>query len=345
MNKALEIPHNQRLHIDEEGYPVVQGARIDDQDSLNEIFLNLKRVDSGDQKSALVTTWGGVQVWVEAFSAPLVVQKIERKNSSYVAYVPGSVSHAFNVSELQIDEWGRLHFFTKDFLIEAVFSRKAQADFLLGLEKEIRFGSFRENQNPVSESSFWTNAYESSGDGWDLGRCSPSFKDLASRFLVSKKLPSNRVLVPGAGRGYEAQWLSDLGLDVVAEDFSAKAKEEFLRLNPDSRVDYKNRDFFGQESLSDAPYGAICEFIFFCAIDPSKRKKYFDVVAARLDKNGLLLGIFLVMNSPGGPPYSVTPWELREYFKERFDLVHWKTSEHSVSKRQGKEFELVLKKK
>lgn len=332
-----------RLHLDEEGYPVVDGVRIADEESLSEIFSSLRRSDDTDMRSPLLCTWGGVEVSVESFSAPLVVQSVVAgADQNWEASFLGGVVGEFVLDDLALDDWGRLAFYVGPQKMEAVFSRKAQATLFLALNTEREFAKFRSNSSAVSENAFWDNAYASGTDGWELGKVSPAFVALGDSVLPSS--PQN-VLVLGAGRGHEAAWLAECGHNVVAEDFSAQAVAEFGKRYPDSKVDYRQQDFFAPARDDEETFDVVAEFIFFCAIDPQRRREYFARVASRLKSGGLLVGIFFVSYAPGGPPYSVTPWELKAYAESEFTIRCWEMSQHSHPKRRGKEFAVVLRKR
>lgn len=345
MSISVENFFKRRVYIDEDGYPMLDGARVQDESSLKEIFSNLKRIKSEDFRSTLITTWGGIEASVEAFSSPFIVQSVTKlSEETFMSHLLGDLSFEFDVSQLQIDEWNRLHLYLGTDQIEATFSRKAQAQLLLALDHEVMFAAFRSNASAVRQHGFWDEAYEAGKDGWDLGTLCPSLERLAVKWLVGDKIPK-RVLVPGAGRGYEAQWLAQKGLLVTAEDFSIRARDEFFKIHKDSKVTYKTSDFFSTEASKDDGYDAILELIFFCAIDPQKRQQYFERIYQRLKPGGLLVGIFFVSYGPGGPPYSTTPWELKAHAQKYFHVKHWQMSQHSVPARLGKEFEVVLQKR
>jgi thiopurine S-methyltransferase len=330
-----------KLHIDEEGYPVMDGLRVDDAQTLKEIFAGLRRrTPPGRGPSAVVSTWGGVEIFLEAFSSPLIVQSVEVLTKDlYRANVFG-VSFEFSPSQLQIDDWDRLHFYAGAEQIEVTFSRKAQAQFLssLGETSEIQPAPFRSAAAEVSQSQFWQAAYDNRTDGWDLGAISPSLRALAERTLTG----ALDVLVPGAGRGYEVQWLAESGHRVLAEDFAPEAQREFRKRFAHSPVTYELRDFFA--ASDEARFDVVVELIFFCAIDPARRREYFECCHARLRDGGRLVGIFFVNHAPGGPPCSTTLWEIRELSRGLFRMTHAAMSEHSVAPRLGKEYEVVLEK-
>ena len=71
---------------------------------------------------------------------------------------------------------------------------------------------------------YWNNRYLKGNTGWDIGEVSTPLKDLIDR-LSDKNL---RILIPGAGRAYEAIYLYKKGFqNVFVCDWAAEA---FLHL-------------------------------------------------------------------------------------------------------------------
>lgn len=64
---------------------------------------------------------------------------------------------------------------------------------------------------------FWSARYEEETTGWDLGQVSPPLKKYFDQ-LENKNL---RILIPGCGNGYEAEYLFRLGfMNVHVVDLS-----------------------------------------------------------------------------------------------------------------------------
>ena len=70
----------------------------------------------------------------------------------------------------------------------------------------------------VSDYKFWDQCYKDNNIGWDLGRVTPVFKKWSDN--LKKK---SKILVPGAGNGYDPLYFSSSGHDVTAVDFSKKS--------------------------------------------------------------------------------------------------------------------------
>ena len=58
--------------------------------------------------------------------------------------------------------------------------------------------------------NYWNNQYESGKTGWDLGMASPALV----KYIDSLPNKDARILIPGCGNAYEAQYLLDQGFTV-----------------------------------------------------------------------------------------------------------------------------------
>jgi hypothetical protein len=59
--------------------------------------------------------------------------------------------------------------------------------------------------------AFWNNRYDTADTGWDLGQVSPPLKAYIDQ-LENKNL---RILIPGCGNTYEAEYLLQQGFEDV----------------------------------------------------------------------------------------------------------------------------------
>ncbi len=76
---------------------------------------------------------------------------------------------------------------------------------------------------------FWTKKYETNKIGWDLGEVSPPLKSYFDQ-LENKEL---KVLIPGVGNAYEAEYLFNLGFqNVFVVDLSKVALENLKKRVP-----------------------------------------------------------------------------------------------------------------
>ncbi|MGB0422801.1 MAG: methyltransferase domain-containing protein [Flavobacteriales bacterium] len=189
------------------------------------------------------------------------------------------------------------------------------------------------------DSTYWTERYESGQTGWDIGHESTPLKE----FIDALEDKSIKILIPGCGNAYEAQYLWQKGFENVhLIDLSSTPLENFSKLFPDFPKDQLIcGDFFEH----DGTYDLILEQTFFCAINPSFRDAYVEQMLKLLVNGGSLVG--LLFNFPlteAGPPFGGS---LEEY-EQRFTPFESKSIEpcmNSIAPRAGKEFFIHMKKK
>jgi SAM-dependent methyltransferase len=193
--------------------------------------------------------------------------------------------------------------------------------------------------NNVSDAHFWNERYANNDIGWDLGGVTPVFKDWANN--LKKK---SKILVPGAGSGYDALYFANLGHEVLAVDFSEKAINRIKKQSQEMKINIQTLtcDFFNLTNLISVEFDYIVEYTFFCAIDPIRRKEYSNVAHSLLKESGLLVALFLPLNkdiSEGGPPFSVSKSEIEDVFSKKFKLI--KSLKHPLSidaRKQSEEY-------
>lgn len=193
-------------------------------------------------------------------------------------------------------------------------------------------------------SQHWERAYQQNQTLWDLGGPTPTFHRLAA----SGTYPPGRMLVPGAGKGHDARLFARHGFAVTAVDFTTGAVQEMQRLaDPDAPLDILQADFFALPSNLEGTFDYVLEYVTYCAIDPSQRLGYAEMVARLLKPGGIFIGlIFPLSDHAGGPPFAVSPDQLiGDLALLGFQLLHREFPIDSIKPRKGKEELLVLKKK
>ena len=192
----------------------------------------------------------------------------------------------------------------------------------------------------VNSPRKWDENYVQGTDGWDLGRPTPIFQ----RLLSDRKLIPGRLIVLGAGRGYDAREFARHGFQVTAVDFASQAIEETNRLaSPEAPVEIMQHDIFTlPESLNDS-FDYVLEYTCFCAIDPKRRAEYADLVTRLLKPNGIYIDLaFPLDGRKGGPPFAVSALEILNLFQTRgFKLLSREKPVDSIKSRRGAE-ELFL---
>lgn len=115
---------------------------------------------------------------------------------------------------------------------------------------------------------YWTKRYNDQETGWDVGDVSTPLKEYIDQ-LSNKEL---KILIPGAGNAYEAEYLYKQGFkNVFVIDISQEPLKNILKRSPDFPAEQLiHGDFFEHSNT----YDLIIEQTFFCAIDPSLRANY-----------------------------------------------------------------------
>jgi|TARA_B110000091_G_scaffold127805_1_gene137138 SAM-dependent methyltransferase len=192
----------------------------------------------------------------------------------------------------------------------------------------------------VLNEAFWDNKYKSGKTGWDIGSISTPLKKYFDQ-LTNKEL---KILIPGGGNSYEAEYLHKLGFkNVYVVDISSTVLTNFQKRAPSFPSHHLiNTDFFG---LKDS-FELIIEQTFFCAIHPSLRPKYALKMSELLLNNGKLVGLFF--NIPlfdDHPPFGGTKKEYIPYFKPYFKLEIIENSYNSILERRPNELFIKFVKK
>ncbi len=187
------------------------------------------------------------------------------------------------------------------------------------------------------DQTYWKNRYTNDEIGWNIGFPSTPIKTYIDQ-LEDKTL---KILIPGAGNSYEAEYLWNEGFkNVYVLDF---AKQPLNNLKqritsfPESQLIHSN--FF---ELNDE-FDLILEQTFFCALHPNLRKKYVQKMHQLLKPNGKLAGLFFDFElTETGPPFGGQTNEYKSLFKAQFKIKTLERSINSIKERQGKELFFIF---
>ena len=189
-------------------------------------------------------------------------------------------------------------------------------------------------------ADFWDNKYQSNDIGWDLGAISPPLQAYFDQ-LTNLEL---KILIPGGGNCYEAEYLYNKGfINVYVVDLSKTALDSLKTRVPDfpsSNLIVNN--FFDL----DMTFDLIIEQTFFCAIDPRLRSSYAKKASEILNLKGKVAGLLFdaILNTTH-PPFGGSKTEYLGYFKPYFDIKVMKEAYNSIKPRVGRELFFVIKKK
>ena len=188
--------------------------------------------------------------------------------------------------------------------------------------------------------NYWNQKYINDDTHWDIGYPSTPLKNYIDQ-LANKNL---RVLIPGCGNAYEADYLVSKGFKNVFlidwSDVALKNFKETRRNFPDDRL--LCGDFFEHSGK----YDLIIEQTFFCAIDPAERSRYANKMYEFLNEKGKLVGLlFDAKLNDDKPPFGGSREEYVQYFLPYFEFKVFDRAYNSIPPREGREIFMILVKK
>lgn len=195
-----------------------------------------------------------------------------------------------------------------------------------------------------NNQEYWTKRYEDGDIGWDIGVASTPLITYFDQ-LENKEL---KILIPGAGNSYEAEYLHKNGFtNVHILDISELPLANFQKRNPDFPKEHiHHQDFFKHKGK----YTTIIEQTFFCSFEPDQmtRVKYATKMASLLLTKGKLVGVFMENSDSIDTdlrPYGATEAEYRNYLNPHFDIVVFEKCHNSIPTRKEGEFFGIFQKK
>lgn len=187
---------------------------------------------------------------------------------------------------------------------------------------------------------FWESKYEKNKTGWDIGEISKPLKTYIDQ-LDNKSL---KILIPGGGNCYEAEYLHEQGFkNVHVIDIANQPLLNLKNRFPDfPEQNLINDDFFNQEGL----YDLIIEQTFFCALNPTLRKSYVNKMYDLLNTKGKIVGLLFDFElTTEGPPFGGSIIEYIELFYEKFEIKVLERCYNSIKPRDGRELFFIAEKK
>jgi thiopurine S-methyltransferase len=186
-------------------------------------------------------------------------------------------------------------------------------------------------------AEYWNKRYVDNDFGWDIGYVSTPLKE----YFLQLKNKDLSILIPGAGNGYEAQCLFEIGFrNVYVLDFAETPLQSLKRRMPEFPEEQLVRqDFFEYKGHFDL----IIEQTFFCALDPKLRESYAVQMHRLLRPGGKLVGLLFneVMNVDK-PPFGGSEKEYKLLFSKRFDIRVMEPCYNSIKPRTGKELFVIM---
>ncbi|MFK5959050.1 MAG: SAM-dependent methyltransferase [Lutibacter sp.] len=199
--------------------------------------------------------------------------------------------------------------------------------------------SYKKNKNDL-DKCYWETKYAKNSIGWDIGYLSTPLESYFKQ-LTNKSL---KILIPGAGNSYEAEYLHKLKFsNVHVMDI---ALQPILNLKsrvptfPDDNL--IQTDFFSHNDT----YDLIVEQTFFCSFHPRKRVEYVKKMADLLGDKGKLIGVFFDFKLiEEGPPFGGSLNEYLQLFSTLFNIKTLERCHNSIKPRLGNELFFIFEKK
>jgi len=193
--------------------------------------------------------------------------------------------------------------------------------------------------NAPLDESYWSSRWAHQQTSWDIGYPSTPLTSYINA-LCDHEL---RILIPGAGNGYEAEYLWKRGFSRTwLLDISHHPLQQFASRNPDFPLDQLIHDDFFEHR---GTYDLILEQTFFCALDPALRGHYAQHMHELLAPRGRLAGVlFSFPLTTEGPPFGGSEKEYRERFSPLFELLRLEPCSDSIPPRAGRELFIELEK-
>ena len=187
--------------------------------------------------------------------------------------------------------------------------------------------------------SYWTHRYKQNDAGWDAGSITTPLKEYIDQ-LTDKTIS---ILIPGAGNGYEAEYLWDNGFkNVTVMDISPEPIQNIKKRIPSfPPKQLLTADFFEHTGN----YDLIIEQTFFCALDPSLQSAYVAQMNKLLKHGGKLVGLlFTEPLHTTSPPFALTKENYMQLFHTHFKIQTLETCYNSIKPRKGRELFMILQK-
>ena len=189
-------------------------------------------------------------------------------------------------------------------------------------------------------SEFWEERYQRGEDKWNVGEISKPIKEYIDQ-ITDKNI---KILIPGAGNGYEFEYLIKNGFEnSFVVDYAATPLENINKRIPNlDENQLINSDFFELEGNFDL----IIEQTFFCALNPELREDYVRKMKLILNPKGKIAGLlFQFPLTAEGPPFGGSKEEYITLFQKDFNIITMEMAYNSIASRKNKELFVIFEKK
>jgi len=189
------------------------------------------------------------------------------------------------------------------------------------------------------DKNYWDSQYINHTTGWDLGEVSPALVHFINQIQNKNK----RILIPGCGNAYEAEYLYNNGFKNITLIDISPTLTQILRekFHGKPEITIIEGDFFALKQTFDI----ILEQTFFCALPPFLREKYVYKMFHLLNKNGVLCGVLFNREFEKSPPFGGNKPLYEQLFTAAFHFDIFEECQYSATPRSGSELSFHFTKK
>ena len=187
---------------------------------------------------------------------------------------------------------------------------------------------------------YWEERYRHQSWGWDIGDVSPPLKAYIDQLSDKEQ----RILIPGAGHGYEAIYLFNKGFkNTYVLDIARQPLEDIRKRCPEFPEEHLIEQDFFTADLHE--FDLIIEQTFFCALETGLRPSYAQRMHRILKQGGKLAGLFFDFTlTENGPPFGGSKNEYEALFEPLFRIKKLERAYNSLAPRQGNELFFIFEK-
>jgi len=230
--------------------------------------------------------------------------------------------------------------YTKQFKVavyDVIFEKELINKNIIKKINQLSKTNYTENVNDTkAQNEFWSNRYETESTGWDIGNVSTPLKTYIDQ-LTDKSV---KILIPGAGNAYEAEYLWNSGFkNVYVLDIAKQPLQNIKQRLPDFPTEQLiQQNFFEHKGQ----YDLILEQTFFCSFPPTKanRNAYAKHMASLLKQNSKLVGVwfnFPLTDDMVKRPFGGDKQEYLSYLNPYFTTKTFEDCYNSIVPRAGNE--------
>jgi len=188
------------------------------------------------------------------------------------------------------------------------------------------------------DQTYWDNQYKANTTGWDLGKVSPPIKS----YIDTIENKEAKILIPGCGNTYEAEYLLEQGFtNVTVIDIAPTLVENLKQKFANHKsITIVLGDFFEHQG----EYDYIIEQTFFCALPPILRQRYVWKMHQLLSDRGKLAGLLFNREFEVSPPFGGNLKEYEHLFRNAFVFNSISLAKNSIPARENTELFIEFQK-